>query len=172
MAEQIVIVSKNIILVFLGTFILLGLIGNIFTFLVFSSSSIRKHSISNYFRAIAICDLMILCNGIFHFLYNLIEFNLDVVNDFFCRIKSFIFYSFGAISPWLMVIVSVDRLLNIRYPKRFMFLHNTRYQIGLILAVSIYNFLLYSFMAWNVELKTTKCNEFAFLQHEDFSILD
>lgn len=150
-------IFKYLLLSLMLASILLGIIGNVLSYLVFSlSPKLRQQSISIYFRAIAIVDTLTLVNGILHFLTATIDFNLSQVNEFFCKTKGPFSYTVGAVSPWLMVVVSIDRFISIRFPRRFPALHKTSLQIGAIMFVLAFNFLFYVFLIWDTEFY--ECN--------------
>lgn len=143
----------------------LGLIGNLFCYKVFSSSpTLHKHPISIFFRAIAIFDSLMLLNAFTYVLAHKFSFSFSRTSDFLCKFKNFFFYATGPISPWLMVFVSIDRFISIRYPKRFPFLLKTSFRIVLICFVALYNYLFYAFMTWNSVLvagnKLTQLNNY------------
>lgn len=128
----------------------LGFIGNFFCYKVFSSSpTLHKHPISIFFRAIPIFDSIMLLNSFSYVLSHKFSFSFSRTSDFMCKFKSFFFYATGPISPWLMVFVSIDRFISIRFPKRFPFLLKSSFRISLICAVAVYNYLFYAFMTWN-----------------------
>ena len=129
--------------------ILCGLIGNIMSFKVFSSPTLKKHTISIFFRFIAIFDQIMVINGVFYFISVKFGFDISLSNDFFCKFKDYMVYSNGAISPWLMVVVLMERFICIRFPKKFSFCYMFKFQLLLVFIVVSYNYIFYSFMTWN-----------------------
>jgi hypothetical protein len=79
-----------------------------------------------------------------------------VNNGILCKFWFYFWYATGPISGWLMVIVSLDRFLTIVFPQQFSLIHKAAVQIVVIFSIAAYNYLLYSSMIWNTEIKT--CN--------------
>lgn len=138
--ESIIFDALYILLIFV---IVLGLVGNILSFRIYLTDSLRKHSIAIFFRAIAVIDSIMLIRAFLFYTEKKYEYDLNNVDGFLCRFKEYFFDSLGATSPWLMVAVSIDRLINIRFPKRFMFLYKLYFQIGIICSICTYNFVMY-----------------------------
>jgi hypothetical protein len=135
----------------------LGFIGNFLSYKVYSTSpSLQKHPISIFFRVIPIFDSIMLANSFTYVLSHKFSFSFSRTTDMLCKVKSYFFYAAGPISPWLMVIVSIDRFISIRFPKRFPFLFKRTFRICLISTIVIYNYLFYSFMTWNSRLVSGK----------------
>ena len=129
--------------------LIMGFIGNIMCFKVFSSPTLKKHPISIFFRFIAIFDQIMIVNGVFYFILLKFGFSLSRTTDFFCKFKEYLVYTNGAISTWLMVVVSLDRFICIRFPKRFSFCYKLKFQLLVVFIVVAYNYIFYSFMTWN-----------------------
>lgn len=49
----------------------------------------------------------------------------------------------------MKVVVSVDRFLNIAYPKRFTLAFKPRVQLSIIIGIVSFNYIYYSFITWN-----------------------
>ena len=138
--ESIILDALNILIIFV---ILLGFVGNLLTFRIYLTDSLRKHSIAIFFRAIAVIDLIMLIQAFFFFIEEKYEYYIKNIDGFLCRFKEYFFYALGATSPWLMVAISIDRLINIRFPKRFLFLYKLYFQIGVICSICTFNFVMY-----------------------------
>ena len=129
--------------------IILGLIGNIICFKVFSTPALQKHPISFFFKVIAVFDFIMMFNGINFFALQKLNFDLSLKNDIFCKLNSYFEYATGPISPWIMVIVSLDRFICVCYPKMFLFRFKFRFQLVLVFIIIGYNYIFYSFILWN-----------------------
>ena len=156
MNEDIGTKISNIILNFLMINMLLyGLIGNFLCFKIFTSTKLKKYPISIYFRVISIIDSLVLIEEIHFLMYFNFDFYLNNLNDTVCKIDSYFLYTIGPISPWLMVVVSLDRFINSAFPKRFPFIHKIRTQIGIILFFVLFNLLLYSSILWRNHISSS-----------------
>lgn len=145
-------VLADILHFFIITVVVYGLIGNILCFKIYSSSPLRKHSVSLFFRVIAIVDSIMLVDAFLIFMTQKYAFSLIRVHDIFCRFKDYFFYATGPITPWLMVVISIERFLSISYPKKFDFLFKRSFQIAIICIICVFNYLFYSFITWNSRL--------------------
>lgn len=156
MNDTIDTILTDILHVLMLAVVVFGFLGNFLSFRIYSSSSLRKHPISIFFRTIAVFDSIMLVNGFSFLLYKKYDFSFNRLSDFICKFKNYFFYACGPISPWIMVVISIDRLISIMFPKRFPILFKSQFQICVILAVTIYNYLVYSFMVWNSVLVKSK----------------
>ena len=140
--------SVKIVNYLLLTLVCFGFIGNFFIFQIYSNTSLRKYSISIYFRAIAIFDSLMLVNAIIYFLY--INFNVDVaiLNIVTCKLREYFVYVNGSISPWIVVVVSIDRFMSIRFPRRFPLIFKFKFQICVILSIVVFSYIFYSPIIW------------------------
>lgn len=132
--------------------IFLGFIGNILCFKIYSTVALRKHTISIYFRTIAIVDSIMLFSGFLFFLEQKYDFYITNLNWFFCRFKNYIFDAIAPVSPYIMVVVSFDRFISIGYPKRFPLFFKLYFQIGMICALFVFNLAFYTPMVWGSQL--------------------
>ena len=130
-----------------------GVVGNLLCYKIYTSSPLRKQSVSIFFRVIAIIDTIVLANALLKFIAFKYELAITELNVFFCMFKSYFFYSIGPIAPWLMVYVSIDRFVSITYPKRFEFIFKLPFQISILVFVCVFNFSFYSFMTWNIHFE-------------------
>lgn len=131
------------------TILFWGLIGNILVYKIYSSDAFKKFTLSIYFRSIAIIDSLNLLNLILIFLNQQFQIDLSQSIGLFCLLQTYMTYTLGAISAWLMVIVSFDRFFKIGYPKRFSLFFNKKIQLTLIIVANVFNFAYYSFITWN-----------------------
>ena len=141
---------------FLANVLIFGFIGNFLSFKIFTWTKLNKYPISLYFRAISILDSLVLINGIELLIKINFKFFTVRTNDFLCKVDYYFIYLISPISPWIMVVVSFDRFINSAFPKRFLFFHKFRTQLGIILFIVIYNCLLYSFILWTSYFDTSK----------------
>lgn len=132
------------------TFECLGIVGNLLMFVVYSSGSLRKMSISVYFRSVAF-----LCA--FQNIYELSRYflptnSLENKHELVCKLSSF-FYSFlKPTSAWLEILAGLDRYLTIVYPFRFNALKKRLTQSLLVAFVIVYNTACYAKILINAEL--------------------
>ena len=145
-------IIKDFLSFLLVIVIILGIVGSIMCFKVFSSDALHKNPISFFYRVISVFDLIMMTDAIAYFIKQQFGYDLSLANDFFCKFRLYYSFSNGAISPWLMVIVSLDRFIMIRFPNRFQFLFTIKFKFAIVCIVVVYSYCFYSFMTWNSHL--------------------
>lgn len=103
----------------IGTFIvILGLIGNVLSILVFSRKALRSRSCSVYFLALSMSDINVLLGYTFE---NLIYHGYGVQllsNAFMCKTTIFLIYASTDISNYLLTLAAIDRCVLISNSNR------------------------------------------------------
>ena len=64
----------------------IGLVGNIFSFLILSRKSMKKHSFAFYVRLMNAVDLIPVLTQFRHWLAFTVDFNLATVSDLLCKL--------------------------------------------------------------------------------------
>lgn len=141
--------------------LIIGFVGNIFVFKIYSSPAFTKYTLSTYFCALSIFDSLNLIGLVFNIMFQMFDTDLSQSIDLFCKFQNYWEYIYGPICAWLMAAISLDRYLNIAYPRRFRLLFNRRFQLTFILALTAFNVLIYSYIPWNsgIETKNSSNNE-------------
>ena len=124
---------------------LIGLPANILAFIIYSREKFRNISFSIFFKALIISDtLTLLLGDLPKFLRKRFDINIKTLSLETCRLFYLIPYAVPATSAWLIVIISIDRLVSIKMPQRFLFRKKTSFQILACLGTFVYNILLYT----------------------------
>ena len=101
----------------LPAIILLGTIGNILSFIVFSRKKFKNTIFETYFRLLTITDTvtMLYPTGVFlkQKFPAFIGPDLDI---FGCIVFNYFTYTFPAISAWLLTLITFDRMVSIVFP--------------------------------------------------------
>ncbi len=100
--------------IFIPILLILGLFGNVISIVIFTKRSLKKYSTFQYLTFLSILDLAVLytgCGQIFLDVY----FQLDIrtLNDYICKIHSFLVYFFTHLSSILLACMSIDRTVAI-----------------------------------------------------------
>jgi hypothetical protein len=93
-----------------------GLVGNLFSSLLFSITDLSQTSCGIYFILLAVFDLIALISGLHHCLT--IGYHIPVPNALYCRARNFLLYTSMDMVSWMIVAISVDRFLKVKYPLR------------------------------------------------------
>jgi hypothetical protein len=124
-----------------------ALIGNIILFIIYSRSNLRQSSISIYFRF----SLIVETSYALWFLFDYAAF-IFFEKDFlviFCPFSRYFMSNCPAIDAWIQVLISLDRFVNIAFPRRFPIFTSKSFQTALTLALIAYNLIFYSPIIWN-----------------------
>ena len=123
--------------------LVIGAIGNLFSFIIFSREKFRKTSFSLYFRVLAFSDTFTLLFTINDFSLGLYNQDLSNSSYFMCKCLLYIAYSLPPVSIWLLVVVSLDRMLSIIKPSKFLFLKKTKTQATICFLIISYSLTYY-----------------------------
>ncbi|WAR14181.1 GHSR-like protein [Mya arenaria] len=103
--------------VFLSPMILLGVLGNILTLLVFGTRQQRQTSIAIYLSALAASDIIVLILPAMEFwLYHVLHIYIRRSSDFMCRLFSYATSVLPCVSAWILVAVSTERMMGVCAP--------------------------------------------------------
>ena len=114
-----------------------GLSGNIICFLIYSRKTFEKISVSFYFKAVSINNIIALQQTLVNFMSLAIgdnPFYIRNISSISCKILVYLEYSTLSISTWIMVIVLFDRFMTIKFNKRFQFLDNFKLKILILIS--------------------------------------
>lgn len=123
---------------------IVGIVGNVFVFIVFSRRRMRHYTFSFYSRVRAISDNLLLFQSFRNFAAGNLDADINVTSNFMCKMMSYLPPTIGSISVWLLAIIALDRLLTIVYPNRFNFIRLKRTQFITVIAIFIYSFCLHT----------------------------
>ena len=130
----------------------IGVIGNILVIIVLSRQSLRKYSYSFYCKIMAIADICLMTYTFMDWIDYNIGFDLETYGSFLCFINQFIPRYFGGVSVNLRTIITIDRMLAIVYPKRFVLVTKRWFQCLLVAIVACIVFLEALFVPLNYRL--------------------
>lgn len=133
----------------------LGLVGNLLMFAVYFKSSLRKMSISMYFRCMAVLGV---CQSVVNLAGWLCPVLFLEESAVFCRLFGFLLFYSKPTLAWLEILAGLDRFLTVVFPFRFKFLKRSRTQVVLSAIVLSYNAACY----WKILFQTyqhfTECS--------------
>ena len=137
--------------------VLFGVPGNAIGFIVFSRKKLAKFPARNIYRFMAIVDTIYLLSQIAQDTMNYIGFDLRLVSDITCKLYKFYNFAFAPISFWLLVYISIERFISIRF-RSVKFFQNGKIQFIIIAAITVYNICLYSPMLDYMQIFETNIN--------------
>jgi hypothetical protein len=134
---------------------ILGFVGNIFAYKIYSRRTLKKTSFGIYFRVASLVDFLICLNCFTYLLQNVFKYDIHLLAEFICKTLDYTDYVAAPISGYLLVFISIDRFLKIKFPRKFKFLFEKKFQISLIAFLFAYNILFYVGFLWNKQLEKT-----------------
>lgn len=131
---------------------LVGIVGNILIISVFCRRGLRKYSYSFYSKAMAVSDMVVLSHSFRHWARFMFNADIDLVAPFFCTIDEYQPYVTVTLSLWILMLISIDRLVTIVYPNRFKLLKQRSCQAVLVVLVTLINLLIFIEMPLNYSI--------------------
>jgi hypothetical protein len=142
-------IVKNIVYKYLNPpIIAVCLLANVCCFVVFSRKCFRGRgkSVGFYSRVLLLGDLF----GIGLFIIEMIMYGLDYditsTSLFTCKSLYYVMYALSAISPWMITLISFDRMVNIACRNRFKFARKAWFRRAIPLVIAAYSLIYYSEM--------------------------
>lgn len=117
---------------------LVGLVGNSLIIVVFSRKSLRKYSYSFYCMMMAISDICLMSYVFIEWTANSIGADLRKVGPLICKIVIFIPRFFGGVSIFILTAITIDRMLTIVYPRRFLVIKKRWFQALIVAILALY----------------------------------
>lgn len=135
---------------------IIGIVGNVISFIVFSRKTFRNNSINIYCRALAIFDMFIIYIVIINVYYISAGSFIIYYSDAVCAAFSYAYRSFGSIPGWILIAFSCDKVLTMRKLSAGMKRPIIHYSI--IVLIVLFNLLLYIEIPIQLKLVTVKQN--------------
>ncbi|CAF4137258.1 unnamed protein product [Adineta steineri] len=133
--------EKWIIVIILIGFLIFGLIGNSLSARIMFRRSRRGLSSYFYLALLAIADICVLYSGCLLFLLDILfGYHPQIESKFLCRLAFYIQHLVTCISAWLIVAVTIERFIVVRYPLQSIRLC----RMHVAYAISIIIFLFFS----------------------------
>lgn len=133
--QQVTYICENIQLIIA----VIGIIGNILVFIVFSRPNLKKYSYSFYCRAMAIADIGLFACILKNWTAYVLDANLDIVFPFFCSTSIFLLYLSGEQSVLILTFLTADRMLSIVYSNRFNFIKKRWFHWSIVIVGLVFN---------------------------------
>lgn len=150
--------SKEVKIVFLEIvpvlIILFGLIGNLLTFIVYSSKELEKLPVNIYFRFLSITDslnLLIYLPLLIKFVF---EHDFQIISDTTCKFFVYISFAMPSMSVFVLIILSLDRAICVKYPNNKLF-RQKKSQIISIVIITLFNMGIYTAVGFSYTKEAT-----------------
>lgn len=147
-ALKCVYIFKNI----LFPICLIGIIGNFYTFCVFTRRGFSNLSISFYAKIMSINDIIVLTLTIDNWTKFMFDFDLSLTSPIMCSLLDYSNVTLTSISIWLLALIAFDLWLNISQPIYNATLKKPKFKVALVTLIYICNFMFHLPMALNYML--------------------
>ena len=135
---------QKLLVELLAVIYFLGIFGNFLSFLTLSRKKFKNTIFETYFRIINLADTITLLYTLCQYFYNKFGININSLNDIFCYYLDYIVYFVPPISAWILVLISLDRMININYRNKFISIRNNKkFQYLICLLITIFNLIYY-----------------------------
>ena len=121
--------------------VLIGILGHIGSFIVYTRSTFKKNSVSVYCRALAISEMFIAFQAVFDLFFLLNGYYITNYSDTTCKLFIYALYAFGSITGWILIAFSIDRVLSLKKVTNTMKRPLIHYAI--VIAIVVAHLLLY-----------------------------
>jgi hypothetical protein len=124
--------------------LILGLVGNIFSLiLLLSDKDLINIGPKDTYIYLFISDTLFLIQIIEANLQYTYNYDLTIISNLSCKLWYYINYVTCNYSTWLVLYISLDRFISIKYPARRFTLRKTRNQLFAFLVIIIINSILF-----------------------------
>lgn len=137
---------------------LIGLAGNVLTFIIFSRRVFDKSPYRIYFKSLAIFDSFVVFNLAFGVASMLKQRDLFNQVNAVCKFVYFISVGKSSNSGWILVVFSVDQLIRVTMSTRFAFVKRRKFQLAAIAAMFLFHILFALNVMTQVEVKPISLN--------------
>ena len=129
--------KKWTVTVILLFFLIFGLIGNLLSATIMFRRARRGLSSYFYLAFLAIVDICILYSGCLLFLFEItFDYHPHSSSSFLCRLSFYVQHLFTYVSAWLIVAVTFERFMVVRYP--FQSIRICRMKVAYAITASIF----------------------------------
>lgn len=97
----------------------IGIIGNALNIVVYMRKRFKNISFSFYNKVLALVDIIVLLHSSRHWAASMLDANIDTVAPFLCSSMEYLSVVATFTSLYLLMFISIDRLITIAYPNRF-----------------------------------------------------
>jgi hypothetical protein len=122
---------------------IIGLVGNILGFIVLLRKNLIKIGPREMYRFLFIMDIIILQTLTVTYLSSALNLNILIISKVACKLFGYLSLWTGSITPYILIYISVDKIIATKYPTRKYFLRKTETQIIYFLIITSYSSVYY-----------------------------
>ncbi|CAF1135553.1 unnamed protein product [Rotaria magnacalcarata] len=131
--------KKWIVSLILLVFLLCGLVGNILSATIMFRRARRGLSSYFYLALLAIADICVLYSGGLLSLFDIaFNYSPESQSTIYCRLASYIRHLFTYLSAWLIVAVTIERFIVVRFPLQSIYICRLHVAYGITLFILLF----------------------------------
>lgn len=143
--------------------LLLGTFGNSLSILVLRRPAIRKSGCSICFTALAYIDLIVLYTGLLRqWILHTFNFDVRTTSSESCKIHTWILYSSLDLSAWILIAVTIERVLIVWFPNKVKSACPQKTAIKTSFAIALFLLLVNSHILYGFVLDETQNSKSTF----------
>ncbi|XP_045215468.2 lysophosphatidic acid receptor 6-like [Mercenaria mercenaria] len=136
--------------------LVLGTVGNCLSILVLTRGSIRSSTTALFLTVLAFSDLVVLYSGLLRqWLIHLFDTDVRKVSPFGCKLNIWLVYCSLDFSAWILIVVTLERVISAWLPHRARTLCTTKSAISLLISVGVFILALNAHMLYGMVFKTS-----------------
>ena len=145
---------KVILLYYPPILIVIGIIGNILIFFSFTLKKLSNLSMSKFIKVISIVDSISLLTFIQHYTNFSFDINFGNYSELTCKLFAYSTHVCGPISAWILVYISIERFISIRFKSISSIFKKACFQNTFIILIIAFNLAIYSpFLIFESDIK-------------------
>lgn len=141
--NEVGIITSNIHKYSIPIVIIFGTIGNMLSCIIMARKSTRKHVSSVCFRTLAVVDTFVLFLSSLMpwvqrwYLYPVLQFSIQHYSQITCKLYQFIQYWPRDLSAWILVMISIERVVGVIFPYKHDIIFTKRKAMYYIIVLTI-----------------------------------
>ena len=118
---------------------IIGLVGNVVGFLVMLRKNLAKIGPRIMYRFLLMMDIINLLSIIVVYLKSVFNIDLLIMSKYACKLYLYLSIWLGAIPPYILIYISIEKIVATKYPSRKYFLRKKETQIIYFLIILSFN---------------------------------
>ena len=146
-----------------------GTFGNVMAIVILSRMRSGWSAMNLYLRALAVSDLCVLYTGLaVNWVHIELGFDVRATHDAVCKLRVWVLNSCAVFSPWLLVVLTLQRAASVVWPHRVNVVCTRRKSLAAIAGTLLVVSLLYSHLLYGFSLVSTEKSRFCTMGFESY----
>ncbi|XP_074654676.1 uncharacterized protein LOC141908491 [Tubulanus polymorphus] len=147
------LIAKSVFVYGAPFILLLGIIGNTLTVVIFNRKSLRNTSYSWLFTCLAVSDSGYLCTGLVRrWVVFYRNYDFRMWHWFVCTLHYFLTYVFSQLSPWMLILITIERCVSVVAPMRAKIICSRKRMIYASILMTLIILLANSHMLYGIRI--------------------